>query len=57
MEYREFLQSKTAYAPSVGMTVDLSGINSILYPFQRKLVQWYSTGYGEWRGTYGTSGT
>lgn len=24
---------------------------------KRKLVQWYSTGYGEWRGTYGTSGT
>lgn len=24
---------------------------------KRKLVQWYSTGHGEWRGTYGTSGT
>lgn len=24
---------------------------------KRKLVQWYSTGYGEWRALYGTSGT
>ena len=24
---------------------------------KRKLVQWYSTGFGEWRSTYGTSGT
>lgn len=24
---------------------------------KRKLVQWYSTGFGEWRGSYGSSGT
>lgn len=24
---------------------------------KRKLIQWYSTGYGEWRGSFGSSGT
>lgn len=38
--YPAFLASKTYAAPSDGIDVPLDQINPLLYPFQRRLVQW-----------------
>lgn len=40
MSYGEFLEAKRLTVPSVGFDVDLSALNSHLFPWQARLTQW-----------------
>ena len=40
MEYQEFLTKKMTTAPSVGFEIEPDKLNSLLFPFQRDIVQW-----------------